>query len=529
MDFNSILKISEELDDEKFKDLLIRMAEKYGRKFEELFNFFKETSIDETVKEKFLLRAISTIIKQNYDGDFYTEYIPYFLITCIQRNEEDFLDMITQDDSMQEQLIEYIKRFPKDSLDIFHIVSNLDCVKKEILDDEEFVIEQFSTNRELFEHLPNDYGHLICFYNSRYDRFNVIFLENLYKKHYGDILNRSEIMELIGCQYLLNLNNETGIDRHTVMQPLEFALIKMKEDKFFIEEIRTIKEKFKSSERENEENELKVGELEDGKDKSEIKTIEILQLLYNYYDTELYEDIIKTDEIDKELKEKILYISKDRSKIEGINTLQDLKNASLEELSKMERRKTYINKFIFAGGPRARTRENLFPDSTEREIRRINQDGTMHTELVRRLENHEDAVERLYEDDVDFPKNCKTALERSVEAAKQISSATFVIESEKCFIILPERVTYEQEKAIMELINTANSIGEFGVYVYDPIEGKPYPCKEEMVRKDEAKGLILGIDRDELDKKLDDESTTTQYENENIENEIRDEGRDDER
>ena len=467
--FKYIVNISEELDDENLKILLTKMSSYFtGSKFNELCDFIENSDVENRKKTIFLLRAASVVdLNDTKNRDFNLEYIPYFLGTCIQSDEEDFVDLVTQDSKMQELLIEYIKKFPDSAMSIWPKVSNLPQVKEKILEDEEFVINTLTKEPEFFEGLPEEYAHFICFYKVKNNKMDVEYMKLLYQKYYGDILSDIDQLYLIDWQIKLEEYNRMNINPRIIREPLDFGLKKLKEDDSF----------------------LKL------KDKLQLKIFELMQLSFNYRNSSLCNELITLNEIDEELVEKIRFLSRGR-KIIGINSLEDLRNITLDELSNMEREPIQVEEISNivrsnTGGPNSRTLKPVFSDSKDKEIRRINPDGSVKIETLTYLgERHEDIFERAYNGELELSEDCDTVFQRSIEAIKQLSTITLVIEKEQCYIYLPENLSAEQKRVILELISSAEEEGRFGIVSYNTQTGK---VAFHYEGKDVDKGLAIDV------------------------------------
>ena len=79
-------------------------------------------------------------------------------------------------------------------------------------------------------------------------------------------------------------------------------------------------------------------------------------------------------------------------------------------------------------------------------------------------------------------------------AIEQLQAATFVIESERCFIYLPINLSEEQKKKCLELIDSANDSGEFGVFAYDQKNGKIFVSNINFINKDKTKDFITRLE-----------------------------------
>lgn len=475
-DLKYIVKMSEKLEDENLNILLTKMSSYFtGSKFNELCDFMNNSDVENREKTIFLLRATSVVdINDTKNRDFNLEYIPYFLEVCIRSDKEDFVNLVTQDSKMQELLVEYIKKFPGSAMIIWPKISNLPLVKERILEDEVFVVDTLANELEFFIGLPEEYAHFICFYKAKNTKMDIEFMKSLYQKHYGDVLSEIDQLYLIHWQLILEEQNSMNINSRIIREPIEFGLRKLKEDKSF----------------------LKL------KDKLQVKIFELMQLAFNYRNSSLYNELIALNEIDEELVKKLRVLSSGR-KIIGIYTLEDLRNTTLDELTKMEREPIQAEDISNTirpntGGPSSRTFKPVFSDSKDKEIRRINPDGSVKIETLNSIgERHETIFERAYKGELELPEDCDTVFQRAIEAIKQLSTVTLVIEKEQCSIYLPENLSAEQKRVILELIYSAEEEGRFGIVSYNTQTGKvAFPYDGKDVEKALAINVVSKFGRD---------------------------------
>ena len=222
---------------------------------------------------------------------------------------------------------------------------------------------------------------------------------------------------------------------------------------------------------------------------------EAIEFAYKYGENELFEQLSKKEPND-ELKKKIKYLVKE-GKIEQINNIEALNSKTLEELTQMEKQQKTIMKPNLRGGPNSRTTKHIFPDSKSREVRRINTDGSASILPVESFYNHEDTIKAIYQGDIEFPEECKMAIDRCLEATKQLSAVTFVIENERCYIYTSKDITEKQKKVCSKWINSAIDDGEIGIFVYDREKDETYIPNEDVMRKEEASRYIKELNSQE--------------------------------
>lgn len=468
---NEIKVIVENDDNDRLSALIKTISEGYSFEcFDLMEDVLWDTNLDSRIRIEFCLKAMQ-YRKENNEGIrniFTRQVIPYLLIESIKRGEEEFANAIKDKKENQEIVLDYFKENPGDAIDYWHLIVDLPGTKSKILDDEDFISEKMREEDTFFTRLPGGYEYLISYYNPEFNEYDFEYLQSLYQQYYGEVTDKDERTNLMALQYYLKANE--GISPTILMQPLKFILKGIKRDRKMLNNIETISEKTK------------------------IKFIQTCLLVYKYKDSKLLKQLFECEEITDEMREKLEYLAK-TSRILKINSMQDLENNSLEDIKEMEREVTYVSNAFGRGGPVSRTSIPIFPNSTYREVRRIDPNGEMHTFLVGNNEGHDEKVEEIYSEEVKFPETCKTAFSRSIEAAKQISAVTLVIESEQCHMYMPSDLTINQATKCIELVESSTEEGKFGAVVFDKEENRPYILSVDLVDKDEAKRCITRIQK----------------------------------
>ena len=62
------------------------------------------------------------------------------------------------------------------------------------------------------------------------------------------------------------------------------------------------------------------------------------------------------------------------------------------------------------------------------------------------------------------------AIERAVEAVKQLSSITFIIENEACYVVSSDNLSEEQINSLKDLKIVDENKAKFGIITYDIVE-----------------------------------------------------------
>ena len=76
----------------------------------------------------------------------------------------------------------------------------------------------------------------------------------------------------------------------------------------------------------------------------------------------------------------------------------------------------------------------------------------------------EDAVKKIYSD-IEFDEKCIMAIERALHAAKKLSSITFIIENESCYLVSGNKVSKEQIETLNNL--KVNDRNKFGIITFN--------------------------------------------------------------
>ena len=167
----------------------------------------------------------------------------------------------------------------------------------------------------------------------------------------------------------------------------------------------------------------------------------------------LYEEILKkieTEEINKELEEKIIYLSK-RDKLIGIDGLKDLEEKTMEELQETVSCIEPISELIRANKRiSGDEKKGKIIFNKSREIVTILADGK---EQFFSAENgsHYGKLKAIYGKRLE--NGGKGGYEIACEVAGKLGDIVFVIESEALIMYFPKNITIQQKNKFKELMN----------------------------------------------------------------------------
>lgn len=454
--------------EEVFNEII---ADFNGRNFNEIVNSIIDMKIPFKDRIEFILKADS--FNNDENATVFYELLPYAMSKCIEQYPDEFIYIISKDEKLQSMAGKYFKQFPTEMMKAWKGMANLPKIKEIVLDDEQFISKNMESNINFFSNLPREYGYLITLYNARDNRF-LGNITNLYSNYFTGIISDEEINELISLHAEINSEpNMLRLSTKDKMRELEYVLKETIKDEQFFKKMKLIG------------------------NKCNLELRELIVFTYKYADTDLYRQL-QEGEVTSDVVQKIKYLASE-GKIEQIKSLDDIYNVSMEELQKMDKQRKTVIQSRLRGGPNSDTMQHIFPDSESREVRRIDQNGEFRSAPVITFENHEDAVERVYEDSIQFPEDCTDAISRCREAAKQLHSVTFVIENEQCFIYVPDDISERQKEVCKKWLGTAIEESKIGIFIYDRKEDKTDIANEDTMDKDTALKFILDINHRDVE------------------------------
>ena len=403
-----------------------------------IFEILKSINLEYKEKILFYIKIIGC---KNTSPTIKNDLMPLLINSFIDSNKEVFLNLLDNNEFVCEFLI-WLKEgmFEEKNLDdrILNKILSIPKIQKEILTNPNFYTKHNSF--KLFNSLPIECSASIAFYSNTRNNDFERNLKHLYSKYFGSILDRKEQLELVK-EHIIELKKS---------DIFELGLVKMEPFYYFLNCVLRDKNYFVY--------------IEKMKKNSGLNFNTILKFLYKYDKTNFFEKLCETDKsYTEDITRKIEYLSIENRLIDA-NKIYDLNNISFDKIKTLDKEKSNDIVLKVAGGPRG-TDGKIFSDGYEREIRRIDLDGS---KFIFNVENssHEFAVELTYPN-IKFDKNCTMAIERAIEAAKQISSITFIIEKEACYIVSNNKLSQEQIKALSNLKVIKGNNTKFGIITYD--------------------------------------------------------------
>ena len=377
-------------------------------------------------------------------GTILYKLLSTLLIDFIDSNEDSFIKLLN-DEELQNQFSIWFKEETSShtiNSDILEKILKLPKIQENVLQDPKFYNGRNSFT--LFNLIPKEYGSAIAFYDPYNIEEHEEEFEQLYSKYFNGVLTKSEQLELIK-EHIIELNKHDLFELGKVKKMLPFhhllnCIIKNKEYYTWIKNI---------------------------KNNSNLDFDIILKFLYKYDETNLFKNLYLSNETyNKDKIDKIKYLSEENKLVncEDIENLDDVTLFELQSLPKGKGDNIVIN---IAGGPTGKN-GMIFKDGYKREVRRVDIDGTVSiidgTEM-----RHEEAVKFAYSD-IEFDSNCTMAIERAVEAVKQLSTITFIIENEMCYLIANDNISEEQFESLNNLIPYDKNSSRFGIILYNSNE-----------------------------------------------------------
>ena len=406
--------------------------------FNDTLEFMKNVNLSD--KER-LLFYIKLSDCKNISPTIKYELIPLLVYWFIGDNKTSFLNLLDDDEFINE-FTPWFKseKFFDENVDneVLDKILNIPKIKEEVLIDPCFYIG--NNSYKLFNSMPKGCEASLAFYSQiRYKDFEGN-LKYLYFKYFGNILNKKELLILIK-EHIIELK------RNDIF---ELGLVKMLPFYHFLNNILYNKIYFKYA--------------MNMKKNSKLDFNTILKFFYKYDKAPFFEKICKANEAyRKDMIRKIEYLSLENCLID-FNQILDLDKISLEEIKRLPKEKNDNFVINIAGGPTGKN-GMIFRDGYEREIRRIDYDGNVSIIDVTK-KSHETAVKLAYPD-IEFDTNCTMAIERAIEATKQLSAITFIIENEACYVVSNNHLSQEQVESLCKLDVIDKDKSKFGIITYD--------------------------------------------------------------
>ena len=336
-------------------------------------------------------------------------------------------------------------------------------IKEDILNNEQYILDNLSCNDCFFWNIPYNYGYLISYYKDN----NPFILEDLYDKYF-DTLEKDDkfILEHIHLRLVKDDNNPYDINTDC----------KFKEFSYFLKEIK--------------KNSKYITMLKNLYKKTNIEYKYIMSFISKYSETYFFNILYNKPNYSKKDIKKIDYLSK-AEKIEDIDSINNLDDFSLNDLINLKKNKSVMPKI--SGGPDTLgTYSKYFSkESSNREIIRINKNGSFKIVKIDE-DNHLDGVIKIY-NDLNFKKD-STAIENALNAAKIIESTTFIIEENECFIIVPIPISKKELKKCLKLIKNSYNDAKFGLITYNINNDNIEILNNDFINKEQLVDQILNLE-----------------------------------
>ncbi|MBR4261850.1 MAG: hypothetical protein IKQ35_00615 [Bacilli bacterium] len=376
---------------------------------------------------------------------FRLEYLEVLFGEYTEENSEAFFSTLESSSELRREVAKWYAYGGYFEPSELEILLKMKEFQELILNNNEIVVNRFKHDDEFFQILPKEYAYLCALYDTRGNGKN--FIHRLYEKHFSDILDENDILELERLHIeIAGRPNPFEIGLDIIMMDYEYCLKQIIEDPTYLQVLKSISSK------------------------TGLDLETVMKFASRYDRTSLFKEVYQREDISEDLVDKIRYISS-VGKIKDEGLIQDIDNVSIEELKQAEKEdKTNIMHSIM-GGPHSRTRENIFDDGYDREIISIDQDGEVERKQIVFTSNHEDGIKELYSS-IEFPEDCETAVDRAIYAVTELSTITLIVEREMALSVVPKNMTEAQLSTLTDMFEKANSNGIVAVLSYDSETGE---------------------------------------------------------
>ena len=433
------IKIEDENErQEAIKQILIAMYSYFSINSD--FNEICNMKIELSGKLRFFMMASKISCEEEIpiDGSF------DFFDGCFEKCTKDFygfqkdvLELLKNDMDLQKVYATYFKMIDYKTIVLeeeMKVLLNLPMIRDYVLTDEEFICKSLKDNEKFYLSLPDDFGYLIAYSNSFYNN-----IESLYLTYFREKLgfDQNKIEELIDLHRdIYEEKNPFNISTKYRLKELVFALKKILSDNDFFYNVKKIQEKTNMNFR------------------------SAINFVYKYYDTDLYVSLVKKDgKLSSEFMKKIEYLANSRKK-PYIQNLANVELLTLEDLEDLDEEIDKDSRISIERGPNSETGLSFYPDSAEKEIRRIDKNG--RTYIINNSDDHIEMLKSMYDGEIVCESNVSQVF--AAKVAEQLGSITELIENETCFVFTPENPSLIQKKICIEWLRTGRGNG--GIFVY---------------------------------------------------------------
>lgn len=371
---------------------------------------------------------------------FRLEFLEVLFVQYTKENKVEFFSSLEASSELRKEVAKwyaYCGYFEPSELEILLKMKEF---QELILDNNELVAKRFKQDDEFFFILPKEYAYLCALYDTRGTGKNLI--HRLYEKHFSDILDENDILELERLHVeITGRPNPFEIGPDIIMMDYEYCLKQITDDPTYLLVLKSISSK------------------------TGLDLETVMKFASRYDKTDLLKEVYQREDISEDLVDKIRYISS-VGKIKDEGLIQDIDNVSIEELKQAEKEdKTNIT-YNIIGGAHSRTKEHIFY-GYDREIISIDQDGEVERKRIIFTSNHEEGVKEIYSS-IEFPENCKSAIDRAIYAVIELSTITLIVENETAPSVVPKNMTEAQLSTLTDMFEKANPKGIVAVISYDP-------------------------------------------------------------
>ena len=417
--------------DKQLSNVLIPIYIYLNKKVPKYRGFFVELSKCEKIllpllfnnlnnKECILFFIRTSLIKiddnrfQNFD-----QYMTNIFRNYIAKHTKDFLEIVKNNEDIQKLYLNWFKIKEYNTCfknDFYNEIFNLPKFKEIILEDEKFILNNFFLSLDFYDKLPKEYGYLIGLIKSK--NIPIKTTLKLYNKFFDGLLYRSDQLKLLKTSIQMdNYDFSFEIDNNNKILEFAHCLKKIYQNKKYYNILKKLSKKRLT--------------------KNEINKIKYLSI-----------------------SEKIL----------DNNVINNLNNISLNDLINAEK-ETGIEIGIY-GGPNSKNNNNpLFSiDSSSKEIRRINTDGSIDIKKLDSYGSHSLGIDLIYPE-LEFNYN-DAVFEKAISAIKELDSITLIIEGEACLIVISKDISDAQKNILTNWINESRKESNIAINIYDKATDK---------------------------------------------------------
>ena len=398
-------------------------------------------------KECILFFIRSSLIKIDNDKlKNFDQYMTGIFRNYIEKHTKDFLEIVKNNEDIQKLYLNWFKIKEYNTCfknDFYNEIFNLPKFKEIILEDEKFILDNFFLSLDFYDKLPKEYGYLIGLIKSK--NIPIKTTLKLYNKFFDGLLHRSDQLKLLKASIQMdNYDFSFEIDNN---KRLEFAhcLKKIYNNKEYYNILRKLSKKTK------------------------LDLSYIISFSDKYVSTDFFVNICSKKRLTKNEINKIKYLSISE-KILDNNVINNLNNISLNALINTEK-ETGIEIGIY-GGPNSKSNNNpLFSiDSSSKEIRRINTDGSIDIKKLDSYGSHSLGIDLIYPE-LEFNYN-DAVFEKAITAIKKLDTITFIIEGEACLMVISKEISDAQKNILTNWINESKKESNIAINIYDKATDK---------------------------------------------------------